>query len=84
MTSIKAVDIGLPLGGTVWYKNVQQNGPYVRDYHPKGGKMTPRGALIPAHNLQHNVFAVAERALQTRLLALAVIVAMRQQWGELL
>jgi hypothetical protein len=46
--------------------------------------MTPRGAFIPAHNLQHNVFAVAERVPQTRLLALAVIVAMRQQCGELL
>jgi hypothetical protein len=46
--------------------------------------MTPRGAFIPAHNLQHNVFAVAERVPQTRLLALAVIVAMRQQCGDLL
>jgi integrase/recombinase XerD len=33
--------------------------------------MTPREALIPANNLQHNVFAVSERDPQTRLLALA-------------
>jgi hypothetical protein len=32
MTSIKAVEMWLPLGGMVWYKNVQQNDPYVTDY----------------------------------------------------
>jgi site-specific recombinase XerD len=33
--------------------------------------MTPREALIPAHNLQQNVLAVSERDPQTRLMALA-------------
>lgn len=66
-----ALKFWLPLGSAVWYKNLQQNGPYVKDNHAKGGQTTPRGALIPVNNLQHNVFTVSERDPQTRLMVLA-------------
>ena len=55
----------------MWYTSLQQNDPYVKDNQTKGGKMTPREALIPADNLQHKVVVISERDPQTSLMALA-------------
>lgn len=71
MTSIKAVEIGLPLGGTVWYKNVQQNGPSVKDNGLKSREMIPDNAIVLTNNLQHNILVPRERDPKTSLMALA-------------
>jgi hypothetical protein len=71
MTSIKAVEIGLPLGGTVWYKNVQQNGPSVADNRRTSRRSDGQQALMLANNLRHKVVVPVTRVSQLRLMALA-------------
>ena len=62
--------VSLYFSTKVWYGNLQQNGPYVKDNPAKGGKMTPSEALIPANNLQHNVLVTGDHDPKTSLMVL--------------
>jgi integrase/recombinase XerD len=55
----------------VCYKNLQQNGPYVKDKHTKGRQMTFSEALLLANNLQHNVLVRVDHNPKMSLMALA-------------